>query len=315
MNKVINRNLDNLTRDYFRRTGAKKARKYLDKVRDNKAEDLAHLLRHHDEEGVKDWKEIELRDGFDDLLSFYSLIEIAIRIGYVPHPLPRAFHHQVLDDLMDRDVRRYYEKNYPLELPKLLRMRLTGDYHHLETRAKNGGGSRNEGLPSHRLFEAFLDLSGTLQGDEDIDNFLMMLDSFTLSDGSDLTDLLKVMAKPKQFMKSFSARQSQQSDLESSVHGFTKAVSFCEAFDDLLVTTGKYPVLQAGMWHFHAYWFNGLKKNTLDVFNKALTLILTWQGTKQGIEVHTRKIGKLRNRMSRVINGKYGLAMKTEIAH
>src|SRR5438552_2461905 len=74
------------------------------------------VLRHHDEENITD-EETWLRDYFDNLLGFYSIVEIAVTIGFVSD-LPMSFRKRHLPVLCDAAVRRYYELNYQLDLPR-----------------------------------------------------------------------------------------------------------------------------------------------------------------------------------------------------
>src|SRR5439155_24201279 len=85
---------------------------------------LSILLRHHDEteEGVSD-RETWIRDDSDFLLGFYSIIEIAMMIGFVLE-LPDRFKMKHIRVLNHPAVRRYYEWNYPLDPPRRLRERI-----------------------------------------------------------------------------------------------------------------------------------------------------------------------------------------------
>src|SRR5450755_61386 len=82
--------------------------------------DLAELLRNHEDEPIEDDDEISMRDAFDDLLAFYSCVEIAALAGLVPEPLPRAFCLDAEKSLCNRHVRSYYRRYYPLLLPDML---------------------------------------------------------------------------------------------------------------------------------------------------------------------------------------------------
>src|SRR5437879_3312197 len=86
--------------------------------------DLAELLRNHRDEPIEDDDEISMRDAFDDLLAFYSCVEIAALAGLVPEPLPRPFRHDVANTLCNRHVRSYYRTHYPLLLPDMLLARV-----------------------------------------------------------------------------------------------------------------------------------------------------------------------------------------------
>src|ERR1700722_8765670 len=81
-------------------------------------EKLAQTLRHHRETGdIIPVDETWLRDEFDDLLMFYSIVEIGAMIGFVSE-LPVSFREKHLPVLNHYAVRRYHEWNYPQDLPR-----------------------------------------------------------------------------------------------------------------------------------------------------------------------------------------------------
>src|SRR5688572_4551508 len=105
-------NLTSLRIEYFDLTGARHAANILEQF----GADIGWRLRHHSRYPVQLEREIQLRDDFDDLLSFYSLIEISSLLQLIPR-LPDELNARWLLDLDHPDLRAYYEEHYPLRLP------------------------------------------------------------------------------------------------------------------------------------------------------------------------------------------------------
>jgi len=115
--------------------------------------DLEWLLRHHRSAKVVG-RDTWLRDSFDELLSMYSLVEIACLIRRVPHPLPEEFAGVAREHLNIPAVQAYYETHYPLLLPTSFRLRLDGTH-----------ALSEEKPATESVFVAFLNLNATFENE------------------------------------------------------------------------------------------------------------------------------------------------------
>lgn len=120
--KLKERNFEDLKREFYVNRTAPKASKL---ARELDEEELSWLLRHHREGGLTN-KEIWRRDYFDYLLAYYAILEIALLIGFVD-VIPIPDRNRALMELRQTGIRKYYEENYPVELPARLRKRLRRD--------------------------------------------------------------------------------------------------------------------------------------------------------------------------------------------
>lgn len=248
MNKLELFNLDSLTRNHFTKTTAVRAARVLEKGAEGRTRvNLKSLLRHHGERSVVSPRELRLRSAFDELLGFYSLVEVGCIAGYLPNPLPEEFARAAEKYLSRDEVRKYYEENYPVLLPRLLRKRLAGVNRLRET---NTGRS----IP---LFFQFIENNSMIEN-ENVGQFLWFLEDGR-TQGYSIGDTLDALGKPKQFARCLMQAPSERDALDKSLLGFGRFVQFCRHFDSLLQAAHDLPLLQSAMWHFHAYWFHHLE--------------------------------------------------------
>lgn len=242
---ALQSNLSSLVRQYRDNVMVSRARRHLRKLRaDTVREDLAYKLRYHEEEDVEG-DEIDFRESFDYLLSFYSIMEIAAAVHFIPWPLPTELQEEALADLFDRDVRRFYEEHYPLYLPALFRERLLG---HVDLREKD---SRDV----FGIFMQFLEFVASSEKDKNLDTFLWFLDD-GLDEGYNINDTIKVLGNPKTLGESLSKKSSKRDALDESVIGFLSFLGLCRNLDALFQRSREFPLLQSAMWHYFAYWFD-----------------------------------------------------------
>jgi tetratricopeptide (TPR) repeat protein len=260
-------NLDHLQRQYFYGTTAVIAAQMMEGGKQQAVQSgLAQLLGSHKEPVAKEG-EIHLRNALDELLGFYSLVEIACLIRFVPHPLPEEFGQKALAFLGDRDIRHYYEEDYPLLLTRLLRQRLTGEQDmHYPARPATAA-----------LFMELLDTNRLLEGDQEVETFLWLLDVRQPGIGQySFRSVIEVLAEPREFMARFARESSEQDALDRSLHGLRKLLVFCTEFDALLQRARDYPVLQSAFWHYHSYWFQTIGQELRRGLEVALDQIHGW---------------------------------------
>jgi hypothetical protein len=144
---------------------------------------LYNLLRYHGERSVWNEREIDKRDSFDFLIAFYSLLEIASLVEFVPENLPHSNKADFLAELSFPPLLRYYQHNYPLLLPQLFRLRMEKKWSSYE---------KDPSESTHALFQSFLSLESRVRTDADIDMFLWFLDDGR-SGGYVLADVMKCL--------------------------------------------------------------------------------------------------------------------------
>src|SRR5258708_15233149 len=129
MTNILAVNLRELERRYLYASDAKEAVALLDGSTspDNDTK-IRELLRHHSQKPITSKKELRLRQAFDELLGFYSLVEVGCLAGFLEAVLPDYFATRAREHLSSAAVQKYYEQNYPLLLPRLLRKRAEKAY-------------------------------------------------------------------------------------------------------------------------------------------------------------------------------------------
>jgi hypothetical protein len=224
-----------------------------------------------------------MRDAFDDLLAYYSCVEIAALIGFVPSPLPRTFRAETGQILDNPDIRRYYRKHYPLLLPNMLLNRIRG-----RTNLKERSGDA-----ATALFFEFLHISNLIEHDSSVDMLLWFLDS-GYHRGYEWKDTLKTLRNPKRFIEALSRSPRSRTPAEQSVDGLRKFLGFCVAFKDLLDRSRQFPLLQSAMWHYHGYWFHIIRGEVRKGIEQALKEFGLWLSLPSAKKLPTAEITALK---------------------
>lgn len=253
-------NLDDLLADYAHDLYIAQATAF---VATRSAPRIAWLLRHHDEEDIND-RETRLRDGVDQRLECYSIIEIASMVGYVPDPLPRLYRQEAAAFLEQPAVARYYTTHYPLLLPQAHRSRLAGGY---RARIKP-----KIGIP---LFNGFLAINETIARDDEVDTFLWFLEAGVI-DGFTLEDSLRVLGDHAGFARAMRVPAHEQTAAEDALHGLRKFLFFSQELHTFLLTAADAPLLQSACYHYHAYWYRHIQQLG-PYLHRAIDRFLTWE--------------------------------------
>jgi hypothetical protein len=295
--------LADLRRRYFDDTSAPRGQGLLDEYRSDEGyEDLAYLLRHHDEDTVEE-DETWDRDAIDDLIGYYSILEVASIAGAIPD-LPRADAALASENLGDLIVRVYYEEHYPLTLPGLFRQRLRG-----------AQMIRENGQDCLRWFYRFLAIDQQVDQNSDVDDFLWLIDGGTLSDHSgdyDIDDLFAVLADETDFRERMHLGRRSRTRLDDSLHGLRIFIVFGLEFDSLLKACRGLPLLRAAFWHHHSYWFGQLDWFFGRKLPKALDRITRWSGRAKAPEMRhliDREVHEAQRAFERLSSGRYGAAL------
>jgi hypothetical protein len=239
------KNFEDLKREFYIHRTAPKATEL---VRTQKKSDLAWLLRHHREGGItvdESWK----RDYFDYLLAYFSILEIALLLGFIDQ-VPPADRERALKELNHPAVKRYYEENYPLELPTRLRKRISNN-EQLKIEDKDG--------KLKAIFLEYTALTAYFETDPDMETFLWFLDGGGRGEYR-YQNLLDVLNSSELLVRSMVRSPEEKTALDASVEGFGKFLGFCVQLDNLLIACEPSKPLQSALFQYYAYWFQRLRK-------------------------------------------------------
>jgi hypothetical protein len=264
MTQLKHQNLSEIWQRFDVATDAAQALREMTKRKKDKF-DLEELLRDHRTDEIDDEDEIAMRDAFDDLLAYYSCVEIAALIGFVPSPLPAEFRASASKVLSNPFVRQYYRKHYPLLLPDMLFSRISGGKALHETVTKGT-------VP---LFFEFLHISSVIDDDPSIEMLLWFLDDGTHR-RHHWQSTLALVAKPRRLAGALSKDSRRRNPTETAVDGLPKFLRFCVTLDDLLARSKAFPLFQAAMWHYHSYWFRILRGEVRAKLEAALRAFQSW---------------------------------------
>jgi Bacterial RNA polymerase, alpha chain C terminal domain len=283
-------NLRYLEKQWLTRLPAERAFR---RMRGTSDKTLATWLRRHDEteEGISD-RETWIRDEFDFLLGFYSIVEIAMMIGFVSE-LPDAFYKKHLRVLNHPALRRYYEWNYPLDLPRRLRERLLFgiEYQVIE----------NTFLDA--FFYEFLELTKAVERDKDMESFLWCLDGGYRQDRqgeSDLDAVTRALSKADRLAGATQRPPNKRGELDRALNGFCKFIQFCEGLDSLIQRLKGQPEMAEAMWLAHAYWFRRLETDMGTDLEKAVFSLASWNCGAKNKAVLRSRVAEINNILSRL---------------
>jgi len=270
-------NLIYLEKNWLMATSAKDALTHFRKLSPGERK---WLLRHHDEEGINN-DETWQRDDFDYLIGFYSIVEIAVTVGFVGELSP-DFRKRHLPILSDAPVRRYYEVNYQLDLPRRLRERL-----------QTGLGYRLPSSPKlNSFFYEFLELTKLIERDEDLESFLWTLDG-GWRDGCSFEKVERALLKTFPLFEAIQTPNEKKSELEHALAGFCKFIQFCEGLASLLSRMEEAPEAAEAMWLAHAYWFRQLDYRIGDNLKLAFKSLARWEVGKKHKAALKRRVSGL----------------------
>jgi predicted RNA-binding protein with RPS1 domain len=299
MSDLARNNYARLKRQYLDLDTACRAARRIDNTNTlKKQKSLSFLLRHHDEqEKIKNGETWD-RDEVDQLLHFYSIMEIAALLGLIPDPLPDDLRSMALRHLRQPAVNKYFVTNYPLVLPQLFLLRVTAL---LDLKEDSGSGSFSE-------FIQLLTLDGMIHGgDEDVDNFLWMLDGGSVG-RYDIDDIVKTFKTPATFVGCLTKVRKHMTGCDSAVRGCFLFISFCRELDTFLDSTDVSPMLRYESWHLYGYWFSQLQFMVGDRITDIIDKIGDWEIRQDRTSRGDKKrfVTELRAVMNRLLSGVYG---------
>jgi len=268
MNDYSDLNISTLSGEYREKGPALQAYKRLSRfIEKENNQHLKTLLRHHNE-GTVYADELYQRFEVDDLLEYYSLLQVAIFAGYISPQLHADLKTEIICLLDNPSVKKYYEVNYPCFLPSLLRYSLK----------RNISYTPEHPELSQKLFNEFMLANRSLENEEDVEYFLKFLDYVSIGN-YDLSDLIELLRDSERLSHAFNKPQ-KENPVERSLWGFIKYTDFLTRLKEVLIKADPAPLLQSAMWEYHSYWFrimsNEMKKffhQAFDNLNKAIAQV------------------------------------------
>jgi hypothetical protein len=203
---------------------------------------------------------------FDDLFSFYSLVEIGSQIATVPDPLPTSFQTVALRVLKNPACRAYYAERYPLPLPQALLHRLDPDNKSKIVLVEDGPID-----VAVRKFQDLLAFELLFRSDDEIKVILRLLDGFTVS-GEKLESLIEFAKSPENYQTAVSTKESERGARGRALRGFGKLLASMLRLDTLLSDCEQCPLLQSSIWHYYEYWIQRAAAES-----GLVTIISSWQ--------------------------------------
>lgn len=186
-----------------------------------------------------------------DLLKFYSLLEIALIIKFVPEPqYTDPFWKEAAANLSSPLIKIFEESEYPVLLPQFLMGRLEGRLH-LE---EEGADVRSAELCG--IFMSFTSLISRWR-DHDADKFLRYVMSPD-SNRDQLDAFRRLVGSSDDFISRILRTHSSEYGVsESLVRGFSDVLRICDDLNRLLDEAQPFPLLQSAISNYHADLFEG----------------------------------------------------------
>lgn len=246
---------------------------------------LTYILQSHEEGKIRD-TETHIRDAFDCLLSFYSVIELACLSDCIV--IPNEEKQKMFRILSIKPIKKFYNKYYTLVLPALLLNRLSTNEDSMIIKVKG----------AKRMFARFLDIDLTTLNNYYMDTFLWALDGGELKEHR-LRDLKKLLESPLESLKSLAKPEEKMSGRDEMFVGFKDFLLFCKTFYEFLIDMNS-TELQSVYWHYYAYWFKHLKNKMSSFLYEALNIIKLWEASGENSEIED-----MTNIINYLINNKF----------
>ena len=144
-------------------------------------------------------------------------------------------------------------------------------------------------------------------GDEDVDNFLWMLDGGSVGK-YDIDDTIKRFRSPKAFVDSLIKVRKFMTGCDSAVRGCLIFLNFCQQLDAFLSSSNISPLVRYESWHLYGYWFSQLQFMVGDRIMDIIDKIGVW-GVRQDSTGRGNKktyVIELRATINRLLSGIYG---------
>lgn len=250
-------------------------------------------------------------DTFNELLDFYSVVEIAAMVRYISD-LPTEFTQIAQRNLFNAEFREYYELHCSALLPNLLHSRLTGAFSLYEEQV-------TDQVSIHHLFAEFIGLAMRVRHDDTIQIFREFI-SHRQVDGFDLNDVGIILRDPADCAERLIKPVEQRTALDQAVCGLKEFVRFAIEFDDLLTRCSGHRLFQSAQFHCFAPWFDiGTLARTW--IHNAMLQVAKWQGNAevanefQPAEDRQGYFAAVQDAMERLFSSEYGGPLRNVAAN
>jgi hypothetical protein len=300
---VLTVNFNDLLHAYYYGTAAASAAEHLSRLiqgRDEKS--LKSLLRDYRVAGVYSKREIDLRAAVDRLLNCYSVLELASFTGFIENVGHTDLGQRARTILGSPQVQSYYEEFYPLNLPRLFRLRINDRW-----------VERTTFKAADVLFLGFLELDRRFMKLED-GVFLRMLDSFWFS-GFGFRDVVAAISEPRVFLR-YVLEPDDSDVIGKALQQFSSFMEFCFDFDRLLARSHGDALLSSTIWNHYSYWFDIIGESLRHQLGQALGRFLKWAPPNDGeaaIEIQ-EYVKQARDVLNRLTSGIYAKPVATVLA-
>jgi hypothetical protein len=261
--------------------------------------DLAVLLRHHRDGAVSGLTEIEQRQTFDYALQAYSLLTVALVAGYVPADLGKEPRREIESFLGREPLRRYYEENYPVLLPSLLRLHAKGEAQLPQESGDLAWGS----------FQWFVRFSSRFEKDPNLERFLNLLDGFYYGDLS-IETFLNGLREPATALVGILKPPDLLTPKDQAILGMFRFMTFCKELDPALKAMADVPLTQSACWFYYAYWFKGFAEDVGSRIESCLSILQQWinSSTTMGADAAAqgeKAVAETRTAITALVDGHY----------
>lgn len=262
--------------------------------------ELAHLLRHHDEETVL-WREVEQRDCVDRFLGSASQLAVAAIAGYIAAKPEGPIARRLGKVLSGEALRRYYEEHYKLLLPQLLRVACTEGLRLPQENREQSWGA----------FQWFWRMAMRFQDDPDLWSFLWLLDGGSFGSFG-IQDFYKGVEDPKTALGGLGKAPELRTPLETCTIGMVRFFEFSKELGDGLVQMQATPLTASAIWFHYAYWYKEYAQ--LEAHSKALLAVMQrWVESTQlgvsGLREAEEDMERIAQRIRELSSGQYSAAL------
>ena len=254
-----------MVRATFKTPDARKGEKLLlEFINEKHDRQAAYLLRDHNESAITS-PETYPRDQIDQLLSYYSVLFIAIHAGAI-EPTEIVNELKRIKALLNYGpLERYYSETYPLLIPQIFSYFLEGKPGPFGERAK----IRSES--GVRLFFVFFDLTATFEFDSDIEWFLWILDGGSRK-GWNLDRLFYTLESPEVGAAIFLDKVPNSG--QRILRGLLKFLDLCRGLADLTDEELGPRSLRYLFLGYYEYWFRAPRNSPTSELSKNIDHIL-----------------------------------------
>jgi hypothetical protein len=204
------------------------------------------------------------REAIATLLRFYGLLEVASLAALIPSELPQEFREAALRHLENLSIRLFYERDAPMLLPQIFRVRLERQQNLREERSESAG----------RLVQHLLGLYGSLSEDDDVAVFLAVA---RRGDDKGLSDLFNALESQDAFLGRVVNPRDARGDGKPVLHGFRKFVLHCIDMQRVFSEGREFQLLGMAVRWFHADWLFNDGDNLRRVLDQARLRVRNWR--------------------------------------